>query len=87
VNPNSLTAGQGKVVTDGNNKPEQPDNSNIEIGGLGGSVKIPVVRSLISKAAAAFLFALAIAVVVGSCGAVAYFLITAIRGIPVAPGH
>ena len=72
-------------MTDGNNQ-EQPDNSNIEIGGLGGSVKIPVIRSLISKAAATFLFALAIAVVVGSCGAVAYFLITAIRSVPAAAG-
>ena len=74
-------------MTDGNNKPEQPDNSNIEIGGLGGSVKIPVLRSIISKAAAALVFALAIAVVVGACGTVAYFLITALRSVPVAPSH
>ena len=68
-------------------KPEQPDNSNIEIGALGGSVKIPVLRSLISKAAAALVFAFAIAVVVGTCGGVAYLVITALRSVPVSPGN
>ena len=65
----------------------ESDNSIIEVGGLGGGIKIPVLRAEVSKAAKWVVLAFALSVVIGTCGGVAYLVITALRSVPSAAGR